>query len=85
MGIDFITTNMIFQGKPVKIEIWDTSNLFINKKPVHKLIDQSRQRITKRLKGLFSCLTLVIEIHLKMSKDGIIKLTKKLTSPYLKF
>lgn len=85
MGIDFITTNMIFQGKPVKIEIWDTSNLFINTKPVHKLIDQSRQRITKRLKGLFSCLTLVIEIHLKMSKDGIIKLTKKLTSPYPKF
>lgn len=85
MGIDFITTNMVFQGKPVKIEIWDTSNLFINTKPVHKLIDPSHQHITKRLKVLFSCLISVIEIHLKMSKDGIIKLTKKLTSPYLKF
>ena len=85
MGIDFITTNMIFQGKPIKIEIWDTSNLFINTKPVHKLIDQSRQRITKRLKGLFSCLTLVIETRSKMSKDGIIKLTKNQTFPYLKF
>ena len=28
MGIDFITTNMMFQGKLIKIEIWDTSNLY---------------------------------------------------------
>lgn len=50
MGIDFITTNMMFQGKLIKIEIWDTSNLYVILKLVQKLTDQLRQLITKKHK-----------------------------------